>query len=47
MTLVGKIVSVAEKQLQLMLQIDDGTGVVDVKYWIEEAETVRLCRPTP
>lgn len=35
-TLVGKVVSLAEQQLQLTLQIDDGTGVVDVKYWIED-----------
>lgn len=39
-TLVGKVVALAEQQLQLTLQIDDGSGVVDVKYWIEDNNDV-------
>ena len=34
-TIVGKVVELVEQQLQLTLRVDDGTGVVDVKYWIE------------
>lgn len=39
-TLVGKVVALDEQQLQLTLKIDDGSGVVDVKYWIEDNNDV-------
>lgn len=43
-TLVGKIVSVQEQSTNLTLMLDDGTGRVELKYWIDndEAELVRV-----
>jgi hypothetical protein len=35
-TLVGKVLSTSESGLTHGLKIDDGTGRVDVKIWINE-----------
>lgn len=46
-TLVGKIVSMQEQATNLSMVLDDGTGTVDLKYWIDsdETEMVRLFVP--
>lgn len=42
-TLVGKLVSCQELSTQLKFGLDDGTGTVEVCYWIDtdEGDTVR------
>ena len=39
-TIVGQVLTCQVQQLQLTLKIDDSTGVVDVKYWIENNDMV-------
>jgi hypothetical protein len=38
-TLVGKLVSMHELATNLSMVLDDGTGRVDIKYWIDNDET--------
>ncbi len=42
-TLVGKIVSVQEQSTNLTLMLDDGTGRVELKYWIDNDEAELVC----
>jgi hypothetical protein len=38
-TIVGCIVKINEQSTNLALQIDDGTGIVDVRMWYEDGES--------
>lgn len=38
-TIVGCIVKMNEQSTNLALQIDDGTGVVDVRMWFEDSDS--------
>ena len=42
-TLVGKLVSREEKATQLILRLDDGTGIVEACIWADEGETGLVC----
>jgi replication factor A2 len=43
-TLVGKIASVQEQSTNLTLMLDDGTGRVELKYWIDNDEAELLAQ---
>lgn len=43
-TLVGKILSVQEQATNLTIVLDDGTGRVELKYWIDSDETEQLAQ---
>ena len=44
MTIVGRIVTASEAATCLSFKVDDGTGVADVRYWVdrEDSELVSL-----
>lgn len=41
-TLVGKILSVQEQATNLTIVLDDGTGRVELKYWIDSDESEQV-----
>lgn len=41
-TIVGKIVSVHDTSTSIDFQVNDGTGVVEVKHWRDAEDEVRL-----
>ena len=43
-TLVGRLVSMVEQATNLTLMLDDGTGQVELKYWIDNDEAELVCR---
>ena len=43
-TLVGRLVSMVEQATNLTLVLDDGTGQVELKYWIDNDEAELVCR---
>jgi hypothetical protein len=42
-TLVGRLISMQEQATNLTLVLDDGTGQVELKYWIDSDEIELVC----